>query len=180
MDGSRDPLGLPVPRQQPFELGSLGAAREHALEHVGEPRQGLDPVQLRGRHQAGHDRPVASPAVPGWAILEQALEPAVAVHLQQAPEPGRVLEALRLHPATVAGTPVLLAREEGGCAAGPTSNDPAPAGRRISFAAVRPLRPCPSPTEQAKLAGVSLQGFLSMAETINHAGKTAEWTESIS
>src|SRR3712207_8551816 len=33
------------------------------LEHVGEPRQGLHPVQLRRRHQARHDRPTARPAI---------------------------------------------------------------------------------------------------------------------
>jgi hypothetical protein len=45
-DGSREPLGLPGPRQQTLELMGLGSARDHALEHVGQPRQGLDPVQL--------------------------------------------------------------------------------------------------------------------------------------
>src|SRR3954464_15554257 len=71
MDGSREPFGLPGPGQQPLELVGLGAPRDHALEHVGEPRQGLDPVQLRARHEARHDRPVAGPAIgPGeQAIL---------------------------------------------------------------------------------------------------------------
>jgi hypothetical protein len=32
-----------------------------SVSHVGEPGRGLDPVELRGRHQARHDRPVASP-----------------------------------------------------------------------------------------------------------------------
>src|SRR3954468_24753546 len=63
IDGSRELLGLPGPGQQPLELVGLDPARDHALEHVGQPRQGLDPVQLRGRHQAGHDRPVMGSAV---------------------------------------------------------------------------------------------------------------------
>src|SRR3954453_23324836 len=63
IDRSRELLGLPGPRQQPRELVGLGPARDHALEHVGEPRQGLDPVELGSRHQAGHDRPPAGPAV---------------------------------------------------------------------------------------------------------------------
>jgi hypothetical protein len=46
IDGSREPLRLPGPGQQAFELGGLGPARDHALEHVGEPRQGLDPAHL--------------------------------------------------------------------------------------------------------------------------------------
>jgi hypothetical protein len=40
INGSREPLGLPGPRQQPLELVRLGPARDHALEHVGQPRQG--------------------------------------------------------------------------------------------------------------------------------------------
>src|SRR3954449_10198176 len=48
IDGSRELLGLPGPRQQPRELVRLGAPRDHALEHVGQPRLRLDPVQLRG------------------------------------------------------------------------------------------------------------------------------------
>src|SRR3954471_15168724 len=59
----RELFGLPGPGQQPLELVRLGPARDHALEHVGQPRQGLHPVELGGRHQAGHDRPVAGPAV---------------------------------------------------------------------------------------------------------------------
>src|SRR3954454_23387457 len=62
-NSGREPLGLPGPRQQPLELVGLGAARDHALEHVGEPRLRIDAVELRGRHQARRDRPVASPAV---------------------------------------------------------------------------------------------------------------------
>jgi hypothetical protein len=49
MDGSRELLGLPIPRQRPLELMGLGLTRDPALEHVGQPRQGLDPVELRGR-----------------------------------------------------------------------------------------------------------------------------------
>jgi hypothetical protein len=41
----------------------LGPTRDHALEHVGEPGQGLDPVELRGRHQTCHDRPVVGSAI---------------------------------------------------------------------------------------------------------------------
>src|SRR4051812_12675583 len=41
MDGSREPLGLPGPGQERGELAALGPARDHALEHVGQPRQGL-------------------------------------------------------------------------------------------------------------------------------------------
>ena len=63
MGGSRELFGLPGPRQQPLELAGLGPARDHALERVGEPGQGLDPVELGGRHQAGHDRPVTRPAI---------------------------------------------------------------------------------------------------------------------
>src|SRR3954468_6903753 len=63
IDGSRELPGLPGPRQQPLELVRLGPARDHALEHVGQPRLRLDPVELGGRHQACHDRPVARPAV---------------------------------------------------------------------------------------------------------------------
>src|SRR4051794_39110808 len=59
----RELFGLPSPRQQPLELVRLGPARDHALEHVGQPGQRLDPVEPGGRHQAGHDRPVAGPAV---------------------------------------------------------------------------------------------------------------------
>src|SRR3954452_19914104 len=59
----RELVGLPGPRHQPLELVRLGPARDHALEHVGEPGQRLDPVELRGRHQARHDRPVAGPAI---------------------------------------------------------------------------------------------------------------------
>jgi hypothetical protein len=74
INGGSDPLGLPGPWQEPLELVRFGAPRDHALEHVGEPRQGLDPVQPRGRHQAGHDRPMAGPAIrpgeqmPYWAV----------------------------------------------------------------------------------------------------------------
>src|SRR4051794_14217430 len=70
IDRSRELLGLPGPRQQPLELVRLDAPRDHALEHVGQPRQGLDPVELRGRHQAGHDRPPAGSAI---AAGEQAI-----------------------------------------------------------------------------------------------------------
>src|SRR3954467_6028152 len=59
----RELFGLPGPGQQPLELVRLGPARDHALEHVGQPRQGLDPVQLGGADQAGNDRPVTSTAV---------------------------------------------------------------------------------------------------------------------
>src|SRR5436305_5303489 len=31
---ARQPLGLPRPRQQPFELVGLGPTRDHPLEHV--------------------------------------------------------------------------------------------------------------------------------------------------
>src|SRR3954470_1985706 len=73
MGGSREPLGLPGPGQQPLELVGLGPARDHTLEHVGEPRQGLDPVELRGRHQARHDRPVADTAVRDMSIMLSSL-----------------------------------------------------------------------------------------------------------
>src|SRR3954453_21417653 len=63
MVAPRELSGPPGPGQQPLELVRLGPARDHALEHVGEPGQGLDPVQPRGRHQARHDRPVARPAI---------------------------------------------------------------------------------------------------------------------
>src|SRR3954447_17135977 len=63
MNSGREPLGLPAPGQQALELVGPGAARDHALEHVGQPGQGLDLVQLRGRHQARHDRPMAGPAI---------------------------------------------------------------------------------------------------------------------
>ena len=62
MDGSRESLCLPAPGQQPLGLVRLDPARDHPLEHVGQPRQGLDPVQLGGRHQARHDRPVPCPS----------------------------------------------------------------------------------------------------------------------
>ena len=52
MDGSGEPLGFPVPGQEPLELVGLGPARDHPLEHVGQPRPRLDPVELRGRHKA--------------------------------------------------------------------------------------------------------------------------------
>src|SRR3954447_19582587 len=45
-NSGRDPLDLPAPGQQAFELGGLGAARDHALEHVGQPGQGLDPFSF--------------------------------------------------------------------------------------------------------------------------------------
>src|SRR3954470_13065943 len=38
MDGSGEPLGFPVPGQEPLELVGLGPARDHPLEHVGQPR----------------------------------------------------------------------------------------------------------------------------------------------
>jgi di/tricarboxylate transporter len=63
IDSRRELLRLPVPRQQPFELVRLGPTRDHALEHVGQPGQRLDPVQLRARHQARRDRPVMRPAI---------------------------------------------------------------------------------------------------------------------
>ena len=40
------PDGLPGPRQQPLQLVGLVAARDHALEHVGEPRLRLDPFSF--------------------------------------------------------------------------------------------------------------------------------------
>src|SRR3712207_4423061 len=52
----RELFGLPGPGQEPLEFGGLGPARDHPLEHVGEPGQGLDPVELRGRYQARQDR----------------------------------------------------------------------------------------------------------------------------
>jgi hypothetical protein len=53
MDGRRAPLGLPGPGQQAREFGGLGPARDHPLEHVGEPRLGLDPVELLSLWQTG-------------------------------------------------------------------------------------------------------------------------------
>ncbi len=67
MDYSGEPLGFPVPGQQPLKLVRLGPTRDHPLEHVGQPGQGLHPIELRGRHQAGHDRPVSRPGASGSA-----------------------------------------------------------------------------------------------------------------
>jgi hypothetical protein len=47
VQGSLKPLGLPGPRQEPLELAGLGPARDHTLEHVGEPRRRLDFAQRR-------------------------------------------------------------------------------------------------------------------------------------
>src|SRR4051794_550024 len=59
----RELFGLPGPGQEPLELMGLGPTRDYPLEHVGQPRLGLDPVELRGPHQAGHNRPVAGSAI---------------------------------------------------------------------------------------------------------------------
>jgi hypothetical protein len=40
------PLGLPGPGQQPLEFVGLGPARDHALEHVGEPVKGSTPLSF--------------------------------------------------------------------------------------------------------------------------------------
>jgi hypothetical protein len=46
MDRDLEPLGLPAPGQQPLELVGLGPARDHALEHVGQPGQGSTPFSF--------------------------------------------------------------------------------------------------------------------------------------
>jgi hypothetical protein len=46
----REPLSLPGPRQQPLELVRLGPARDHPLEHVGQPSLRIDTVR-REMHQ---------------------------------------------------------------------------------------------------------------------------------
>jgi hypothetical protein len=45
IDGDLKPLGLLVPGQQPLELVDPGPARDHPLEHLGEPRQVFNLVQ---------------------------------------------------------------------------------------------------------------------------------------
>jgi hypothetical protein len=45
MDVTRELLAFLGPRQ-PLELVGLGQARDHALEQVGEPGQGLDPFSF--------------------------------------------------------------------------------------------------------------------------------------
>src|SRR4051794_22856270 len=72
-NSGREPLGLPGPGQQALELVRLGAARDHALEHVGQPRLRIDAVELRGRHQARHDRPVLAAAVRDMSIMLSSL-----------------------------------------------------------------------------------------------------------
>lgn len=67
---SRDPLGIPGPGQQALDLVGPGPSGDHALEQTGEPHQGLDPVELGGRHQASHDRPVARPTVQALGVAQ--------------------------------------------------------------------------------------------------------------
>src|SRR5919199_3799407 len=49
---------LPVPRQELLELMLLGAARDDALEHVGEVGERVEAVELGGLDQGEGDGPV--------------------------------------------------------------------------------------------------------------------------
>src|SRR5271156_3464563 len=51
--------GLPVPGQQLVQLMALGAAGDDALQHIGQPGQRIEAVQLRRGEKRGEDRPIA-------------------------------------------------------------------------------------------------------------------------
>lgn len=61
--GLRGAIHVPVPRQQRREFVAFGLPGYDPFEHVGEPGQGVDTVQLCGLHQGGDDRPMLSAAV---------------------------------------------------------------------------------------------------------------------
>jgi hypothetical protein len=54
---------VPIPWQQRLKLMLFGPSGDHALEHVGKPRQRFNTVQLRSLHQSRNDCPVTPPAV---------------------------------------------------------------------------------------------------------------------
>ena len=107
--------GLPVPRQQRVQVVRPGCSRDDAFQHVGQPGQRIDSVQLCRLDQRGDGRPMP-PAVIGAseqrilapratgrtarstvlvvqlqaAVVEIKDQPCIAVHLQQAAEPTQV------------------------------------------------------------------------------------------
>jgi hypothetical protein len=60
---------FPVPRQQRVQFVALGAPRYDAFEHVGEPGQWIDIIQLRRLDQCGDDCPMPPAAVRAGAIV---------------------------------------------------------------------------------------------------------------
>src|SRR5277367_3309472 len=55
----RGGVGLPVPGQQLVQLMALGAAGDDALQHIAQPGQWIETIQLRRGEKRGEDRPVA-------------------------------------------------------------------------------------------------------------------------
>src|ERR1700760_510178 len=60
---------LPVPWQQRIQFVPLGPSRYDALEHIGEPGQRSDIVQLRRLDQGGDDCPMPAANARAGAIV---------------------------------------------------------------------------------------------------------------
>src|SRR5215831_9204236 len=54
---------LPIPRQQAFQLVTLGASGYDAFEYIGQPGQRIDVVKLTGFKQARYNSPMTSSAI---------------------------------------------------------------------------------------------------------------------
>src|SRR3954451_1715543 len=63
MEVEREPALLPVPRQQRVQLVRLGPPGDDTLEHVGQPRHRIDPVQLAGLDERHRQGPMTCPTV---------------------------------------------------------------------------------------------------------------------
>ena len=55
--------GLPIPRQQRCQFVKFGTSRDNSFQHVGQPGQRIDLVQLCGLKQCGDNRPMPPTAV---------------------------------------------------------------------------------------------------------------------
>ena len=74
MDGRRAPLGLPGPRQQAHEFMGLGAPGGRAFEHIGQPYQGLNPVQASVSETGGYRWRILSGGENGWREVRWLVE----------------------------------------------------------------------------------------------------------